>query len=63
MGNLDLLNFDMEKLIVIDYSDCSVNFYMKSEEETVQNVLQKYNRKENNCSYMICDFFKVNWNL
>lgn len=50
------------KLVVLDFSDCSVNIHDVGETvKEPEELLEELGYKETNCSYMLADDLKINF--
>lgn len=42
-------------LVVLDYSNCTVNYYTIKVDEITENVIRNLGHHPSNCSWMFCD--------
>lgn len=52
----------MEKLVVMDLSDSSVNVYTNPEDKDTETLLQEYGHNIDDCSIMFCEGVTINLN-
>ena len=50
----------MERLVVMDFSDSSVNVYTNPEDEDTEALLKKYGHNIDECSVMFCESVIIN---
>ena len=50
----------MERLVVMDFSDSSVNVYTNPEDKDTETLLKKYGHNIDECSVMFCESVTIN---
>lgn len=51
---------NMERLVVMDYSDSSVNIYENPEDKTTEELLEERGHNIDECSVMFCESVTIN---
>lgn len=50
----------MERLVVMDFSDSSVNVYTNPEDKDIEELLEDLGHNIHECSYMYCESVAIN---
>ena len=50
----------MERLVVMDFSDNSVNIYTNLEDKDTETLLREYGHNIDDCSIMFCENVTIN---
>ena len=50
----------MERLVVMDFSDSSINVYTNPENKDTETLLREYGHNIDECSYMFCESVTIN---
>ena len=52
----------MERLVVMDFSNNSINIYTNPEDKDTETLLRKYGHNIDDCNIMFCENVTINLN-